>query len=135
MYLLLLPFLICCACNNEEEKKTAQSENDVDAARMLIRAALDGRWKEAKSFIVQDKANFEDLDVSEQQYTAFPVDKQRGHREAQIHIYGTRVVNDSTSIVTYSNTYSNQKDSLKVIKLNGRWLVDLKFNFPNSQPQ
>ena len=76
MYLLSVPFLICYACNNEEGKKPEQGENDVDAARLLIRAALDGRWKEAKNYILQDSANLQDLDVSEQSYTRYPVEKQ-----------------------------------------------------------
>jgi len=36
-------------------------------------------------------------------------------------------VNDSTSIVIYSNSFKNNPDTLKVIKTGGKWLVDFKY--------
>jgi hypothetical protein len=121
------------ACNNNESTTAAPAENDVDAARTFIRSALDGRWKDAKRLIVQDSVNVGDLDATEQNYTQhMNVTDQRGYRESTIRIYDTRKLNDSVSIVTYSNTYKNQKDSLKVVRQNGSWLVDLKYSFPNS---
>jgi hypothetical protein len=124
--------LLLAACNNESTT-AAPAENDVDAARTFIRTALNGQWKDARRFVVQDSANLEDLEVAEQNYTQrMNVTEQRGYRESTIRIYDTRKVNDSASIVTYANTYKNQKDSIKVIKVNGTWLVDLKYSFPNN---
>ena len=124
--------LFLVACNNESTV-VAPAENDVDAARTFIRTALNGQWKDARRFVVQDSANLEDLDVAEQNYTQrLNVTDQRNYRESTIRIYDTRKVNDSTSIVTYSNTFKNQKDSVKVVKVNGTWLVDLKYSFPNN---
>ena len=122
------------ACNNNSESTAAAApENDVDAARTFIRSALDGRWKDAKRLIVQDSTNIGDLDATEQNYTQhMNVTDQRGYRESTIRIYDTRKVNDSISIITYSNTYKNQKDSIKVVRQNGNWLVDLKYSFPNN---
>jgi hypothetical protein len=36
-------------------------------------------------------------------------------------------VNDSTTIVYYSNSYKNVPDSLKVVKINGQWFIDMNF--------
>jgi len=52
-----------------------------------------------------------------------------GYRNASIQIHNTREVNDSTRIVTYSNSFKNQKDSLRLVRVNSQWLVDLKFTF------
>jgi hypothetical protein len=127
--------LLLVACNNGETSTANSPENDVDAARTFIRSALNGQWKDARRFVVQDSANLEDLDVAEQNYTQrMNVSDQRGYRESTIRIYDTRKVSDSISIVTYSNTYKNQKDSVKVVKMNGAWLVDLRYSFPNRNP-
>lgn len=124
--------LLCLGACNEGEQATTAPEGDVDAARTFIRSALDGRWKEAKQWIVQDAENLEDLDVAEQNYTQrMSVTDQRGYRESTIRIFDTRKVADSISIVTYANTYKNKKDSIKVVKQNNSWLVDLKYSFPN----
>src|SRR5829696_6365531 len=125
--LFIVAFLpLCWACSNNEEADNPKGENDVDAASMFIRSALDGRWKDAKRLIVQDSANIQDLEVAEQNYTQrMDVTEQRGYRESQITIHETRKVNDSVSIISYSNTFKKQRDSVKVLKVGNQWLVDL----------
>jgi hypothetical protein len=38
-------------------------------------------------------------------------------------------VNDSTTVVIFSNSYKNDHDTLKVLKKNNQWLVDFKYLF------
>lgn len=110
-------------------------ENDVDAASMFIRSALDGKWKDARKLIVQDSANIEDLEAAERVAERKGATDKRGYRESQITIHDTRKINDSTSVIIYSNTFKKQKDSVKSVRVNGNWLVDLKYSFPNNQQQ
>jgi hypothetical protein len=128
--------LICLplfwACSNNDETTTGKPENDVDAASMFIRNALDGKWKEARKLIVQDSANIEDLDVAERVAERRDALEQRSYRESQITLHDTRKINDSTTIVIYSNTFKNQRDSVKTVRVAGQWLVDLKYSFPNN---
>jgi hypothetical protein len=134
-FFLLVAFLpLYWACNNDDTTTdSGKGENDVDAAGMFIRSALDGRWKDAKRLIVQDSANIQDLEVAEQNYTQrMNVTDQRGYRESQITIHNTRKVSDSISIITYSNTFKKQRDSVKVVRIGNQWLVDLKYSFPNT---
>jgi len=132
--LLFVAFLpLFWTCSNETESAAPdKTEGDVDAAREFIRSALDGRWKDARRLILQDSANVQDLDAVEQNYTQrMNVTDQRGYREAQIRIHDTRKQSDSISIITYSNTYfKDRKDSVKVVRVGGQWLVDLKYSFP-----
>lgn len=133
-FLLLLPFF--WGCSNNAENNSGKPENDVDAARMFIRSALNGRWKEARKLIVPDSANIDDLDVAERNYTErMNAVDQRGYRESQITIHDTRKINDSVSVIIYSNTYKKERDSVKAVNVNGDWLVDLKYSFPNTNRQ
>jgi hypothetical protein len=128
---LIVPFF--WSCSNNGEGDSGKPENDVDAARMFIRSALDGRWKEAKKLIVPDSANIEDLEIAERNYTErMNAMDQRGYREAQITIHDTRKINDSVSIIIYSNTFKKERDSVKAVNRNGEWMVDLKYSFPNT---
>ena len=71
----------------------------MDAASKFLRAALDGDYKKA-------------------------------YKTASIRfLKDTHEVNDSTTIVHYLNSYKNKPDSLKVIKMNGEWFIDLNFTF------
>lgn len=106
------------------------SENEVDAARNFIRSALDGDYDKAKTFMLQDSTNLQYLQVYQDNYMQrMPSDDKRSYRESSINIHDIREVNDSVSVVNYSNSFKKIHDSLMVIRLNGQWLVDFKYSF------
>ncbi len=117
-----------CACNNEGNGTT--SENDVDAARNFIQSALEGDYNKAQTYIIADTTNIQYLDAFERNFKnrISPEDK-KGYRKASINIHKVREVDDSTTIVNYSNSYMKKNDSLKVSRLNNQWLIDLKYSF------
>jgi hypothetical protein len=127
-----LPLFWACGNNDKEAPDATLGENDVDAARLFIRSALDGKWKDAKRLIVQDPVNIEDLETAERMADRRDALTQRSYREAQITIHNTRKESDTVSIVTYSNTYKKQQDSVRVVRVGNQWLVDLKYSFPNT---
>jgi hypothetical protein len=130
---LALFFVIAGCANDKEENKEVTSENDVDAARNFIRSALDGNWREARRFMLQDSTNTQLLDAYENNYqTHMNKEDKRGYREASITLYDTREVNDSVAIIKYSNSFKKQKDSLRVVRTGDTWLVDLKYSFPQT---
>ncbi|MDP9230257.1 MAG: hypothetical protein M3O67_06265 [Bacteroidota bacterium] len=126
--LLLLFFT---ACNNEDQKTSTQkSENDIDAARNFIESALKGDYTKARTFIVSDSINLQYIDAFERNYKErMNPDDKRGYREASINIHAVRPLNDSTTIVSYSNSFKKVDDSLMVVRIHNQWLVDLKYSF------
>jgi hypothetical protein len=133
-FLFLFTIFGLIGCADDGAKTTGKTENDVDAATTFIRKALDGKWKEARQLVVQDDANIEDLETAERMATRKDAETQRKYRESQINVHDTRKLNDSASVVIYSNTFTNKRDSIKVVKVGGDWLVDLKYSFPNKNP-
>lgn len=133
--LFLLSFF--CACNNSDNEASNKPENDLDAASTFIRDALDGKFSAARQLMVQDSTNDQRMSDTERNYEHMSEAERVAYRNASIQIHNTRNVNDSTRIVSYSNSYKNKIDSLKVVRVNGQWLVDLKFTFqdriPNAQ--
>ena len=124
----LLIALLLFSCNSEEGNHSTTSENDTDAARNFIRAAMDGKWDEARSYMIQDSTNLQLLDRAESMYQGKEREVKRSYRESNIRFYDTRKINDSVTVINYSNTYKNQKDSLKVVRTGGQWLIDLKYS-------
>lgn len=123
-----LCLLLFSACSSNDTNTT--SENDVDAARNFIRAALDGQYKEAQNLIVADSVNQQYLDAFATNYRErMSGEDKRGYREASINIHDIHSINDSVTIVHYSNSYKKTQDSLKVVRQNNNWLVDLKYSF------
>lgn len=130
--LLLLSLLWSCASNDDDT--VTRPEDDVDAARMFIRAALDGNYKQARKLIVTDSSNVQLLDNLERAYlhNNDPME-QRGYRESAIRIHDTKKLNDSISVVVYSNSFKNKKDSVKAVRQGSNWLIDLKYSFPQTR--
>lgn len=128
---LLAFLLVLQACNNSDttsQKPTAASENDIDAARNFIRAALDGKWSDARRYMLRDSINDQLIDMTENRYRDVSRDDQRSYRESSIRLDPSRQIGDSVTIVTYSNSFRNKKDSLRVVRKDDQWLVDLKYS-------
>ena len=123
-----LAFIILPACKDPKDKTTGISENNIDAARNFIRAALDGKFDEARTFMLTDSVNTNYMDVAERSFQKAEQAVRDGYRTSTIRIFSpVTEVNDSTTILIYSNSYMNDPDTLKVIRVNGQWLVDLKY--------
>ncbi len=127
-YLLIV--LCLAACDSDSRHKTSTtSDSDIDAARNFIQAALVGDFDKAKTFMVNDSMNHEDLNAIERLNERLTPEEKQKYQEASIRIHQNRKVNDSTSIIYYSNSFKNKIDSLKVIKGDGEWMVDFKYIF------
>jgi len=127
-------FFFAAACNNQDKKaEESKSENDIDAARNFIRAALDGKFNEAKTFLLSDSSNIQYFDANERNYQRINQDEKRSYREATINIHNVTPVNDSMTIVIYSNSFKNDHDTLRVLKKKNQWLVDLKYLFEHDR--
>lgn len=131
IFFLLLTFW---SCNSETDSGLGKPEDDVDAARMFIRTALDGNYKQARKLIVPDSSNVQLLDNLERAYLQNndPLE-QRGYREAAIRVHETKKLSDTSSVVVYSNSFKNKKDSVKAVRIGSDWLIDLKYSFPQTR--
>lgn len=122
--------LVFCSCNNSQPAPApAASESDLDAARNFIRAALDGKWSQARQFMINDSTNTVLMDMAENKYNQMSGEDQRSYREASIHLFDSRKLGDTATIIHYDNSFQNKKSGLKVVNRNGQWLVDLKYTF------
>lgn len=126
---LFFTFLILLIACKSDDKADGRSENDIDAARNFIRAALDGKFDKARTYLLPDSVNINWMDVAERSYRKTDDDTKRGYRSSSINIHQVSPVNDSTTVVIYSNSFKNDHDTLKVLRKNGEWLVDLKYLF------
>lgn len=117
------------ACNNPtRDAETEGKQDDLGAARSFIQAALKGNYTEAKKFMLADSINNDWLAIAE--HHVLDSHTKQGLYDASVNIHNRQVINDSTTVIIYSNTFKNDKDTLKVVKQpSGEWLVDLKYLF------
>ena len=113
-------------CKNKDPQEQA-AEGDLNSAREFIRYALDGKFEDARSFMLNDSVNVQYMDAAERAYNRSDNDTKNGYRSSSINIHEIKPVNDSVTIVIFSNSFKNDRDTLKVIRDAGKWLVDLKY--------
>jgi len=101
----------------------------MDAARNFLEAALKGDYKDASRYMLKDSANLEYLNVTERGYQRLSADEKSKLKGASLRFFDTQQVNDSTTITIFANSYKNDKDTLRILKTSGQWLVDLKYLF------
>lgn len=126
-------FLFMAACNTSDSPEEAISgaEDDLDAGRNFIRYTLDGDYAKARKLMFPDSTNLEQLDIYERAYKERMSESDKmAYKQASINIHELKKLNDSTSLLRYSNSYF-KKDThqLKIIRVNDQWLVDFKSYF------
>jgi hypothetical protein len=123
----LFLFFFSAACK-QSEKEANEPESDIDAARYFLRAALDGRFDKASDFLLKDSANLHYMDLAKRTYESQDNDTKYNYRNSSINIHNLiEVVKDSLSVVVFSNSFTKDQDSLKVLRTGDHWRIDLKY--------
>ena len=121
----LLCALLFSACTNTG--KYNKAEDAQDAGREFIRASLDGDLKKAKFYLLKDSANLYLLEKWKTDlYDKLKSEERRSYREASILPVRIANENDSTVLYVFTNSYKKDTTSIRIIRLNNEWLVDLK---------
>ena len=130
LYFLLL-FLLSC---QQAEKKAPVT--DIDVATAFIRNVLDNDFKGAEQFLLKDDTNQRLFVRFQKQYQEKDKTELNKYKVADIIINGYENLNDTLTIVNYSNSYkADNKTKIKVVRTLGKWQVDFKYTYiENMQP-
>jgi Domain of unknown function (DUF4878) len=119
------------SCNDTVKKDPV---TDTDVATTFIRAVLDNDFKTAEKYLLADETNkqyFESFRHQYQQKDKAELDK---YKSADIIIDEIKPQSDSVHLVDYTNTYKKaEKNKLKLVWVNGHWLIDLKYTFAENK--
>jgi hypothetical protein len=116
--------LLLAACNNVHSFKKA--EDAEDAGTQFIRAALDGDYDKAKFYLYEDSTNQTLLDMWKRKYDGMSHEERKKYQDADILPITIQKVNDSVTSYQYANSYKRDTTTIRVVRINGDWLVDLK---------
>ena len=120
--IFLLLFVI--ACNYQSSYKKA--EDAQDAGREFIRASLDGDYYKAKFYMMEDSTNRFLLERWKSEYDNLSADEKAKYKDAEIVVLNINRENDSVTSYKYFNSYKKDTTTVKVLRIKGEWLVDLK---------
>ncbi|MEN9570661.1 MAG: hypothetical protein RL172_1892 [Bacteroidota bacterium] len=103
---------------------------DIDVARAFIKGVQENKFKQAGALVLQDETNTGYISQLERFYKQKSAEELEKYKSADIIVNEITAVNDTVTIINYSNSYKKQdSNKLKMIKRNGQWQVDLKYTF------
>ncbi len=117
--------LIAC----EEKRDTPNT--DIEVARAFIKDILENNFKEASNYVSPGETNEQYFSRFKKFFESKSPEELKQYKEADIVINEIENVSDSVTVVNYSNSFKKtDTNKVKVVKINGRWMID----FDNFQP-
>lgn len=106
-------------------------ENAFDAGRQFIDAVFKGNFRRAGMLILDDRQNSDLLKSKLQKaYNEKSSAEKAEISQSSIKILSAEeAVKDSLVFIHLINSYDQQPLTLKVIKQDGTWVIDLKYTF------
>lgn len=129
VFLFLLGMVYSCS-----EKKTGRPATALDTGREFIRASLDGNFKNAEALLLNDSQNIQLFESYKMFYNRLPEEKKSSYKNASYNINKYVDLDDSTTIINYSNSYMNKPMEIKVVNINKEWNVDFKYTYSGNLP-
>lgn len=117
-------FFISCSSDNNERPSTA-----LDTGREFIRASLDGEFEKAETLIFQDEENKQLFETYKEFYSSLPEKDKEGYKKSSYEINELKDLNDSMTVINYSNSYMKKPMEIMVMRKNGEWGVDFKYSY------
>jgi hypothetical protein len=125
-----LLLLVCClaisSCNTENKSPNT----DIEVARVFIKDILESNFKDAETFVLKEETNQQFFELFKKEFESKTKSELESFKNADIIINEISPINDSVSIINYSNSFKKDKSNkLKMVRINGQWMVDLKYTF------
>jgi hypothetical protein len=120
IYLLIISCFFISACNDEAKSPT----DALNTGRNFIRASLDGNFKEAEKYLLQENQSLSQYKHYQIFYQDMPDSVKENYKKASFEIHQIDEPNDSITTISYSNSYMNENMSIKLVRRDGKWWID-----------
>jgi len=127
-FLLAICVVCVAACGNEADEYQKPT-SDIDAFRSFVGQSLKGHFNTAQKYMLSDEENLQWLDHVTKDYNQRSAQEKAGLSGASINVAEVAVVNDSVTVINFSNSYFNKPQKIKVIRRTDGWWVDFKYTF------
>lgn len=126
LFLVMIGCMALTSCNTEKKI----TNTDIEVARGFIKDILENNFKDAETFVLKEETNQQYFELFKKEYESKSKAELENYKNADIIINEISPVNDSVSIINYSNTFKKDKSNkLKMVRIKGQWMVDLKYTF------
>ena len=83
-------------------------------------------------YILPDPQNANLYKRYKESYNTLPDSVKEHYKTASTTIYDIKKVDDSTTIITFANSYKDKRSNLRLVRNKGEWWVDFAYTFTDS---
>ena len=95
------------SCNTEKKI----TNTDIEVARGFIKDILDNNFKDAETYVLREETNQQYFELFKKEYESKSKAELENYKNADIIINEISPVNDSVSIINYSNSFKKDKSN------------------------
>ncbi|MFN5045070.1 MAG: hypothetical protein ACK4YE_06725 [Bacteroidota bacterium] len=128
----LAAFAVFVSC--QEPEGFSNPEDPLDAGREFVRAVLDGDFEKASLHVCDNEEDKEIFERYKQYMKKQPKSERLQFKSASIIINSVTNLNDSVTIINFSNSHTMKPADLKVVKQQNEWKVDFSYTFSGNLP-
>ncbi len=122
IYSILFAAVLSCNTTTAKHPVTA-----MDTGRDFIRATLDGDFVSAELLLLPEPENIQLFDSYKELYGRLRPEEKAAYKNASYNINTYTDLNDSVSVINYSNSYMKKPMNIKLVKRANAWRVDFKY--------
>jgi len=131
-FICLICMSVFVAC--QEPEGFSVSEDPLDAGREFVRAVLDGDFEKASLYVCDNAEDKEIFDRYKQYIKKQPKSERLQFKSSSIIVNSVENLNDSVTIINFSNSHTMKPADLKVVKEKDEWKVDFSYTFSGNLP-
>ena len=128
-FIIIVAFLSSCQSKKEERPSDALS-----TGRTFINASLKGDFEQAETLLLHDTNNIQLFEAYKLYYKRMPEEKKQQYKVATYEINKYEDLNDSVTIINFSNDYMKKPMELKIVRINNILNVDFKYTYSGNLP-
>ncbi len=133
-YRILSLFAVLLFASCQEPEGFTDPEDPLDAGREFVRAVLDGDFEKASIYVSDNEEDKEIFERYENYMKKQPRSERLNLKSASIIVNKVEKLNDSVTIINFSNSHTMKPTDLKVVKQDNSWKVDFSYTFSGNLP-
>ncbi|MFZ9743369.1 MAG: hypothetical protein ACO3B0_07230 [Chitinophagaceae bacterium] len=134
LYRILTLFAVLLFASCQEPEGFTDPEDPLDAGREFVRAVLDGNFEKASIYVSDNEEDKEIFERYENYMKKQPRSERLNLKSASIIVNKVEKLNDSVTIINFSNSHTMKPTDLKVVKQDNSWKVDFSYTFSGNLP-
>lgn len=134
LYRILSLFAVLLFASCQEPEGFTDPEDPLDAGREFVRAVLDGDFEKASIYVSDNEEDKEIFERYENYMKKQPRSERLNLKSASIIVNKVEKLNDSVTIINFSNSHTMKPTDLKVVKQDNSWKVDFSYTFSGNLP-